>query len=501
MKRNFIILLIASLSLAACSKDYLETAPTASVAEKDLFTTLTGAQTLLDGIHRYTYYYGGAHDKFGQKAIDYIMDCLGEDFYPTERGYGWFVGWYQYIEHRNINSGNLEYVWAYYYDIIQNANLILANIDNIQVVDAQIPLKNNIKAQALTYRAFSHYMLVQLYGDRYDYNPGAANSHPGVPIKLVPDAEPLPRSTVAQVYTQVKKDLTDALALLANSSARVNMSHININVTNAIAARVALTTGDWSNAVTYAKAARAGRTLEPDYTYGFNKASSEWIWGAVLIDEQQTSYASFFSHIDPWFGGYATLGNHHLISTSVYNYMNARDARKVMFQAPAGYEAYSAGKPRVGWKFNSISTDSWTNDYLYIKAGEMYFIEAEAEARRGNSTAAQGVLKQLLTARWITQFEGETSPTPPDPAYVETSLTGDALIEHILMHRRADLWGEGQRFLDIKRLNKGMDRRDLGHNPAQWNAASNFPAGDKNFVFLIPKQEIDANPNMTQNPL
>lgn len=478
MKRNFIILLIASLSLAACSKDYLETAPTASVAEKDLFTTLTGAQTLLDGIHRYTYYYGGAHDKFGQKAIDYIMDCLGEDFYPTERGYGWFVSWYQYIEHRNINSANVEYVWAYYYDIIQNANLILANIDNIQVVDAQIPLKNNIKAQALTYRAFSHYMLVQLYGDRYDYNPGAANSHPGVPIKLVPDAEPLPRSTVAQVYTQVKKDLTDALALLANSSARVNMSHININVTNAIAARVALTTGDWANAVTYAKAARAGRTLEADYTYGWNKSSTEWIWGALLIDEQQTSYASFFSHIDPYFGGYAALGNHKLISTSVYDFMSNTDVRKSLFK-PVG------AKPLVGFKFTGFG--NWTNDYLYIKAGEMYLIEAEAEARRNNFTAAQDALFSLISKR--------------DPAYVKSTLTGEALIDHILMHRRADLWGDGQRFLDIKRLNKGMDRRNLGHNPAQWNAASNFPAGDKNFVFLIPKQEIDANPNMTQNPL
>ncbi|MPM12962.1 hypothetical protein SDC9_59317 [bioreactor metagenome] len=478
MKRNFIILLIASLSLAACSKDYLETAPTASVAEKDLFTTLTGAQTLLDGIHRYTYYYGGAHDKFGQKAIDYIMDCLGEDFYPTERGYGWFVSWYQYIEHRNINSANVEYVWAYYYDIIQNANLILANIDNIQVVDAQIPLKNNIKAQALTYRAFSHYMLVQLYGDRYDFNAGAANSHPGVPIKLVPDAEPLPRSTVAQVYTQVKKDLTDALALLANSSARVNMSHININVTNAIAARVALTTGDWANAVTYAKAARAGRTLEADYTYGWNKSSTEWIWGALLIDEQQTSYASFFSHIDPYFGGYAALGNHKLISTSVYDFMSNTDVRKSLFK-PVG------AKPLVGFKFTGFG--NWTNDYLYIKAGEMYLIEAEAEARRNNFTAAQDALFSLISKR--------------DPAYVKSTLTGEALIDHILMHRRADLWGDGQRFLDIKRLNKGMDRRNLGHNPAQWNAASNFPAGDKNFVFLIPKQEIDANPNMTQNPL
>ena len=477
MKKSLLIILLASLGLAACSKDYLETAPTASVAEKDLFSTLTGAQTLLDGIHRYTYYYGGAHDKFGQKAIDYAMDCLGEDFYPTERGYGWFVGWYQYIEHRNINSANVEYVWAYYYDIIQNANLILSNIDNISVFEAQIPLKNNIKAQALTYRAYAHYMLVQLYADRYNYETGV-NTHLGVPIKLVPDAEPLPRSTVAQVYTQVKKDLTDALALFANSSARVNLSHINVNVCNAIAARVALTTGDWANAVTYAKAGRAGRTLEADYGYGFNKASTEWIWGALLIDEQQTSYASFFSHIDPNFGGYAALGNHKLISTSVYNFMSNTDVRKSLFK-PVG------AKPLVGFKFTGWG--EWTNDYLYIKAGEMYLIEAEAEARRQAYTAAQDALYALISKR--------------DPAYVKSTLTGEALIDHILMHRRADLWGEGQRFLDIKRLNKGMDRRDLGHNPAQWNAASNFPAGDKNFVFLIPKQEIDANPNMVQNPL
>jgi len=477
MKKSLLIILLASLGLAACSKDYLETAPTASVAEKDLFSTLTGAQTLLDGIHRYTYNYGGAHDKFGQKAIDYAMDCLGEDFYPTERGYGWFVGWYQYIEHRNINSANVEYVWAYYYDIIQNANLILSNIDNISVFEAQIPLKNNIKAQALTYRAYAHYMLVQLYADRYNYETGV-NTHLGVPIKLVPDAEPLPRSTVAQVYTQIKKDLTDALALFANSSARVNLSHINVNVCNAIAARVALTTGDWANAVTYAKAGRAGRTLEADYGYGFNKASTEWIWGALLIDEQQTSYASFFSHIDPNFGGYAALGNHKLISTSVYNFMSNTDVRKSLFK-PVG------AKPLVGFKFTGWG--EWTNDYLYIKAGEMYLIEAEAEARRQAYTAAQDALYALISKR--------------DPAYVKSTLTGEALIDHILMHRRADLWGEGQRFLDIKRLNKGMDRRDLGHNPAQWNAASNFPAGDKNFVFLIPKQEIDANPNMVQNPL
>lgn len=479
MKKSILIILLASLGLAACSKDFLETAPTSSVAEADLFSTLTGAQTLVDGLHRATYYFYGAHDRFGQKSIDYALDTMGEDFYPTERGYGWFVSWYQYLEHRNINSGNLEYFWAYYYDLIQNANLVLANIDNITVFDAQKPLRDNLKAQALVYRAYSHYMLVQLYADRYNFEPGGVNTHLGVPIKLLPDAEPLPRSTVAQVYTQVKADLTSAITLLTgNTTARVNNSHISLNVANAIAARVALTTGDWAGAVTYARAGRAGTSLEADYLYGFHTVSTEWIWGAVLIDEQQTSYASFFSHIDPYFGGYASLGNHRCLSTAVYDFMSNTDIRKQSFYT-------ISGKPRVGDKFSGWG--DWTNDYLYIKAGEMYLIEAEAEARRGNNTEAQNVLFNLISKR--------------DPGYVKSTLTGTTLIDHIIMHRRADLWGEGQRFLDIKRLNQGMDRRNLGHNSAQWNAASNFPAGDKNFVFLIPKQEIDANPNMVQNPL
>jgi hypothetical protein len=69
------------------------------------------------------------------------------------------------------------------------------------------------------------------------------------------------------------------------------------------------------------------------------------------------------------------------------------------------------------------------------------------------------------------------------------------------MQRRADLWGEGQRFFDLKRMNLPLDRNNLGHTSSLWNAAGSFPAGDKNFTFLIPKQEMDANSQMVQNPL
>lgn len=480
MKKNILVfLLLASLSIVSCNKEYLETAPTSDVAEAYIFKSLTGAQTLLEGIHRFGYASGSPeHDRFGHKSIDYAIDCLGEDFYSTERGYGWFVAWYQYLVHRNVNAGNCLYPWDFYYDIINNANLLLANIDNITVFESEIPRRNNIKAQALVYRAHSHYQLVQMYASRYNWET-KINTQLGIPIRLTPSQDPIARSTVDEVYAQIKKDLTDAIVLLnGNTASRLNISHIHLNTANAIAARVALTTGDWTNAVSYARAARTGTALEANYNYGFNKVSTEWIWGAVLIDEQQTTYRSYFSHIDPVFQGYATLGNHKLISTVVFDFMSSTDTRKEAFKT-------TAGKPRVGWKFTGGG--KMTNDYLYIKAGEMYLIEAEAEARRGNTIDAQNVLFTLINKR--------------DPAYVKTTLSGDDLINHILLHRRADLWGEGQRFFDIKRLNIALDRRDLGHNSALWNAASNFAPGDKNFVFLIPQQEMDANPLMVQNPL
>jgi starch-binding outer membrane protein, SusD/RagB family len=490
MKKIFKLLFAASLILGGCEKEYLERVPTTSITDKDLFSTVVGAQTALEGIHRSTYLYGGAHDKFGQKAIDLAIDLLGEDMYQTVRGYGWFVSWYQYIDHRNINASNTEYVWEYYYDIIDNANNILVNIDAASDAALYPEQVNNIKAQALAYRAHSTYQLVQLYADRYVQ--GGANDHLGVPIMTEPTQEGKARSTVAQVYAQINADLDAAIAAFteAPSIGRPNTSHLNLRVAQGIKARVALTTGDWPTASAMANAARTGYTpVAPEkYEYGWNKASgnSEWMWGSFLIDEQQTSYASFFSHIDPYFGGYAQLGNHKLLSTAVFDFMSATDVRKATFKT-------IAGKPRVGKKFTGnggfINTgrSNWTNDYLFMAAGEMYLIEAEALARQGQDGPAATVLFGLISKR--------------DPLYVQSILTGEELIQHILMHRRADMWGLGQRFLDLKRLNLPLDRYNLGHTESLWNAAGSFPAGDKNFTFLIPKQEIDANPLMVQNEL
>lgn len=469
------IILGASLLVApGCGEDYLEKNPTNSVTDESLFSTVTGAETALNGIHRSTYAYYSNHGRFGQKSIDIIIDFMGDDFLQLERGYGWFVAWYQYLNNRNINSADLEYTWSYYYDIVDNVNLILENIDKASDASFEEDLVKNIKGQAYAYRAYSFWQLVQMFSFRYDYN--GNNSQLGIPLFLDNSGDPKPRSTVEEVYKQIFSDIDQAITFLSESKAkRPNKSHINLSVAQGLKARFALTTGDWATAADMANKARQGYTLTTNYKSGWNKATdNEWMWGAILIDEQQTSYASFFSHVDPNFGGYATLGSFKLGSTEIIDYMADSDQRKQLFD-----------ENRIGYKFTGFG--EWTNDYIYMKAGEMYLIEAEALARQNKDTEAQEVIYELTKNR--------------DPEAQKPTVTGDALVQHILMERRCDLWGDGFRLFDIKRLNIAMDRHKKGHNETFWDKAGYFEAGAKELLFLIPKQEIDANPLMEQNPL
>lgn len=83
------------------------------------------------------------------------------------------------------------------------------------------------------------FYLVQIYGKRYDAT--TTNSQLGVSMPLSSTQSKLPRSTVEEVYTQINKDLTDAVAAFGTASAPRNKSHLSLRAAYAIWARVALT--------------------------------------------------------------------------------------------------------------------------------------------------------------------------------------------------------------------------------------------------------------------
>jgi hypothetical protein len=97
--------------------------------------------------------------------------------------------------------------------------------------------KDNVKGQALAYRAWSYWNLVQTYAKRYDWT-NVPNNQMGVPLVLEPTDEGLPRESVENVYAQINADLTQAITLLEGktppASSGAPKSHITADVAKGI---------------------------------------------------------------------------------------------------------------------------------------------------------------------------------------------------------------------------------------------------------------------------
>ncbi|MBK6937218.1 MAG: RagB/SusD family nutrient uptake outer membrane protein [Chitinophagaceae bacterium] len=496
MKKSFLkfitALAVMVFLLPSCKKDYLTTAPTDQVVQTDIFKTTANAWVALNGIHRSLYIqYNSRQDQGGQSKNMIDMDMLGDDLVNPTTGNGWFLTTHRWTDHRNENAWSPYFNFQFYYDIIANANMIIANIDNATGPDAD---KKVIKGQALAYRAWAYFQMIQLFGKRYDKT--TSNSNPGLSLVLTPTTEKLPRSTVAEVYAVIVTDLNTAITNLTGAPARANASHINLNVAKGLRARVALAMQDWAVAAQFANEARQGLSLmsTAQYLQGFNNYTNpEWMWGSRQVADQTTYFYSFFAYMSADFNSTNIRTNPKCINSALYNAIPASDIRKQLwdptgtnttFPIPPGGARY----PYMNRKFLSGGgSASSIGDVPIMRVAEMYLIEAEARARAGGQDAtAAGVLYSLLSQR--------------NPGYVLSTNTGQALINEILMNRRVELWGEGFRFYDLKRLDLPLDRTGANHN-ASVAVTLTVPAGSTSWQFLIPRTELNANSKCIQNDL
>ena len=489
-------LIIAALSLfmTSCSEDWLDTTPTDQVGSTDAFTTTGRAMGALNGIHRSMYFQWANQGEAGEGSMNINRDMLGEDLVMTSSGNGWYNTTYQWSAHRSETAAVDYFPWRMYYRIIANANMIISNIDNAEGPQTE---KDLIKGQALTYRAWCHFNLVQLYGKRYVG--GTTNSQAGVPIMLTNNVEGQARNTVEEVYAQIIDDLEDAIVLLEGYT-RPNKSHLNLSVAKGVRARVALTMQDWTTAATVAAEARTGYNLmtTADYQAGFNNYTNrEWMWGSTVISDQTTYFYSFFAYMSRNFSSTNIRGNPKAINSTLYNdpIFTATDVRKANFDPTGLHPSLSLAsnftkKPYTSQKFIAAGGADSRGDVVYMRAAEMYLIEAEAYARMGgHDTEAQAALNTLRQARETVSAN-----------YVASANTGQALIDEIMLNRRLELWGEGFRFTDLKRLNLPLDRTGANHQVSLC-IVTNVAAGDVTWEWLIPKQELNANDKMVQNPL
>ena len=121
----------------------------------------------------------------------------------------------------------------------------------------------------------------------------------------------------------------------------------------------------------------------------------------------------------------------------------------------------------------------------------MYLIAAEAAVNKGG--------QDLVASKYINDLRAARIA-----GWKNTDYSGDALVVELRQERVRELFGEGHRMNDLKRWHIGFTR-SAGQNPelvmpGEKYAGLSMEADSPLFVWPIPVDEMQANPQMTQNP-
>lgn len=518
---RFVLIFALVLGFSSCEEDFLQTIPTDAVSTEIALNSTENMMLAINGVHRTLYAQNGRISWYaGQQFIIPTAEYGASDALHSTVGNGWHRSRIQWNMHTSATRSDLSWMWYHFYNIIGSVNNIINAADDLKESDDL----HNILGQAYTYRAWAHFNLVKFWAKAYMI--GDPSTDLGVPIMTAtePPYEGKARATVQQVYDQITDDLDEALLHFADASAREDISHLNADVANGVAARVYLTMGDWGQAASYANAARQGYDLmsEAQYKAGFGDWNNpEWIWGSHMIQDQTSYYYSYFYYCSNNFNGSQVRSNPKFMNHLLYDQIANTDYRKdqILANAPNTFYEWDAGDNAGRYASEEAFNDSIDayrdivdnssahnmvpymhiklyqdngptidpRDVLHMRAAEMYLIEAEALARDGQDGLAQDVLFELVSAR--------------DAGYVESTNTGQALVDEILLQRRIELFIEGHRWFDMLRNDEELDLAGSGADPNLYidGMQQDRPSVNPNWVFLIPQRELDANPNMVQN--
>ncbi len=475
------------LALASCGTDYLDTESKLYLEQSDMAKLAAdNPNAFVNGIWLLMASEDPSeqdtHDAWGYMSILHVADLNSSDMVMSK------LHWFNYdymMDNRMAPWRRTSVTWTTLYTMIEYANTLL----DLKPEGPETEEDMILVGQAKAVRGLAYMTLIQLYQNYLDENGEIQRDRLGVPLKYsAADGKTDEEKTLAQgrntvgiVFDQIQADLESAVENLTESGyVRVSKNSIDAHVANGLLARFYLLSQQWEKAAEAAKAAREGyRPMAAELLHdGFmDIKNAEWMWGFSESPENTGVYASFFSHISNLESGYAGLGYApRCIDASLYNQMADDDERKTLFNGPDGDETQptpGAQEPYANLKFGSDG--NLTEDYVYMRAAEMYLIEAEALAHQGKNTEAASVLGELMADR--------------QPSWDKTSVT----VEDVLLQRRIELWGEGFAFFDLKRNNLGFVRDYEGTNHNR-NAIFDLEAQTPDWTYQIPRREIQDNP-------
>ncbi len=477
---KYIVLVILAMFGYSCGDDFLDLKPPLNVADDQFLLTLDDYNGAIAGAYDLLQ----DPDLYGRYFI-LIPDIMGNDVKQNasaNRGADWaaYGG-----GATTTQQENREFIERYY-QVINAANAIINR--EFTPPSGFEDQYNQVVGEAHALRALAHFDLVRLFGQHYTFTTDA--SHLGMPVVLEFDPEARPvRNTVGEVYNQVVQDLQDAIGLMTiDKSDKGNAGSVTREAAQALLSRVYLYMEDWDNAETQATSVINSGIYSLVDSAGYPNQfldgnSPESIFEIVFSATDNVGS----DHIG---GMYKSTGyGDYLPSQDLLDLFQAGDVRSTMFSLDpnldGGIYASADGLGRRVDKYPSSGASIATDNVPVIRLSEVYLIRAEARAKKASPDDV-GALADLN----MVHMRSVPSGTP------YAGLSGQALIDEILRERKRELCFEGHGIFDITRNGLDLVRVDCTA-PAEVCTVT-YP--DDRFILAIHQDELDANPNMVQNP-
>jgi hypothetical protein len=359
------------------------------------------------------------------------------------------------------NNNIVTTTWMQSYRTIQRANVVLNRISAITY--ATDATKQARIGEMKFIRALLYFNLVRLYGD--------------VPLVTQETLDPNAyfgqgRTPSAQVYDQIKKDLTEAISVLPATTSQPG--RVVKTAAQALLAKVHLTLKSYADAQTLLQTVVSSgqHTLmtNPADVFSISNENNKEILFAVQFASGvngNTEGSTLFQQFSPS-GTVSGAKGHNLPTKSLYALYSSADKRKGTYLT-----ATSTGTPwsKKQTQPTTVITDGGS-DFVVLRYADVLLMLAEVQNELGNSSGAATTLNLIRTRAGLA---------------ATTATTQSDLRAAIDLERRFELVGEGHRWFDLLRSGNAVSVMN------DWFKANNIQ-------MPIPQSQINTDPSIKQNP-
>lgn len=385
-------------------------------------------------------------------------------------------------------------LWRSCYTGIERANWVLLKVPEVTMNEAR---KNAILGEAYFLRAFYHWMLTKNFGQvviKTSPSTSEAESYNG-------------KSTLPEVYTQIYSDLDAAIQALPSFSQQApQFGRPSKEAAMALYAKAALYNEDYPRSLQMAESvinSGSYRLLDNvedvfDVTKeALARVENIWAYESIkAVPGRGTQVPSLFgpqNSTGPDYGN-ASFGSAFAYQ-KFYNSFDPFDQRRKLLATSyvnrSGVVVPQASITPITTegvlvrKFRDPNSNGGAYDINLpiIRMADVYLIAAEAEAKaNGPSAKSYGYINMVRRRAKVQDL------TP--------GLAVQPFVEAVIQERSWELFGEADRWYDLTRTGKFLTLIPLATNNV-------FPTRTplaKHRYFPIPLDEIQANPNLEQNP-